>query len=67
MDDVNNEASLHLGVVVFPAALALSEMLGASGKRLIEAAVVGYEVMIRLGRALGPQHSNLRGFRSTGT
>jgi len=28
-------------------------MLGASGKRLIEAAVVGYEVMIRLGEPWG--------------
>jgi len=29
MDDVNNEASLHPGAVVFPAALAASEMVGA--------------------------------------
>jgi len=67
MDDVNNEASLHPGVVVFPAALATSEMVGGTGKRFIEAVVLGYEVMIRLGRALGAQNSYKRGFHPTGT
>ena len=67
MDDVNNEASLHPGVVVFPAALATSEMVGGAGKKFIEAVVLGYEVMIRLGRALGPQNSYKRGFHPTGT
>ncbi len=67
MDDVNNEASLHPGVVVFPAALAMSEMVGGAGKNFIEAVVLGYEVMIRLGRALGAQNSYKRGFHPTGT
>lgn len=67
MDDVNNEASLHPGVVVFPTALATSELAGASGKDLIEAVVLGYEVMIRLGKAIGPENSYQRGFHPTGT
>jgi 2-methylcitrate dehydratase PrpD len=67
MDDVNNEASLHPGVVVFPSALAAGEMAGASGKRFILAVVLGYEVMIRLGSALGPENSYKRGFHPTGT
>jgi 2-methylcitrate dehydratase PrpD len=67
MDDVNNESSLHPGVAVFPAALAAAEMAGASGKRFILAAVLGYEVMIRLGTALGPENSYKRGFHPTGT
>jgi len=54
LDDVNNEASLHPGVAVFPAAFAACEMVGADGKKLIEGAVVGYEVMVRLGKALRP-------------
>jgi len=66
MDDVNNEASLHPGVVIFPAALATSEMVGGAGKKFIEAVVLGYEVMIRLGRALGAQNSYKRGFHPTG-
>jgi 2-methylcitrate dehydratase PrpD len=67
MDDVNNEASLHPGVVVFPAALATSEMLGGTGRNFITAVVLGYEVMIRLGRALKPDNSYKRGFHPTGT
>jgi 2-methylcitrate dehydratase PrpD len=67
MDDVHNESSLHPGVVIFPSALAAGEMAGASGKRFILAVVLGYEVMIRLGRALGPENSYKRGFHPTGT
>ncbi|MEJ2164578.1 MAG: MmgE/PrpD family protein [Desulfobacterales bacterium] len=67
MDDVHNESSLHPGVVVFPSALAAAEMAGAPGKRFIVAAVLGYEVMIRLGSALGPENSYKRGFHPTGT
>jgi 2-methylcitrate dehydratase PrpD len=67
MDDVDNESSLHPGVVVFPSALAASEMAGVSGKRFILAVVLGYEVMVRLGSALGPENSYKRGFHPTGT
>ncbi|MBM4278429.1 MAG: MmgE/PrpD family protein [Deltaproteobacteria bacterium] len=67
MDDVNNESSLHPGVVVFPSALATGEMVGVTGKRLIEAVVLGYEIMVRLGKALGPKNSYERGFHPTGT
>ncbi|MGD9412228.1 MAG: MmgE/PrpD family protein [Desulfobacterales bacterium] len=67
MDDVDNEASLHPGVVVFPSALAAGEMAGASGKHFILAVVLGYEVMVRLGTALGPENSYKRGFHPTGT
>ena len=66
MDDVNNEASLHPGVVVFPAALATSEMVGGAGKKFIEAVVLGYEGMIRWGSALGAENSYKRGFHPTG-
>ena len=67
MDDVNNESSLHPGVAVFPAALATSEMVSNSGKSFIGSVVTGYEVMIRLGKALGPENSYRRGFHPTGT
>jgi 2-methylcitrate dehydratase PrpD len=67
MDDVNNESSLHPGVVVFSSALATGEMVGANGKRFIEAVVTGYEVMVRLGKALGPANSYSRGFHPTAT
>jgi 2-methylcitrate dehydratase PrpD len=67
MDDVNNESSLHPGVAVFPAALAASERKQGSGEKFIEAVIAGYEVMIRLGKALGPENSYRRGFHPTGT
>lgn len=67
MDDVNNEASLHPGVAIFPAAFAAAELTGADGKRFIEGVVVGYEVMVRLGKALNPAKHYARGFHPTGT
>lgn len=67
LDDVNNESSLHPGVVIFPSALATGEMVEATGKELIEAVVLGYEVMVRLGKAIGPANSYARGFHPTGT
>jgi 2-methylcitrate dehydratase PrpD len=67
LDDVNNEASLHPAVAVFPAAFAACEMAGKNGKRFIEGVVLGYDVMIRLGKALGPKEHYSRGFHPTGT
>ena len=67
MDDVNNESSLHPGVVVFSSALAAGEMVGATGKSFTEAVVVGYEVIVRLGKAIGPANSYSRGFHPTAT
>jgi len=65
MDDVNNESSLHPGVVVFSAVLATGEMHEAAGRSFIEAVVSGYEVIIRLGKALGPENTYKRGFHPT--
>ena len=67
MDDVNNEASLHPGVVAFPTALAMADIAPVSGKDLISAVVAGYDVIIRLGRALQPKEHHGRGFHPTGT
>ena len=67
LDDVNNEASLHPGVAIFPAAIAAYEMANKSGKEFVEGVVLGYEVMIRLGKALGPREHYSRGFHPTGT
>ena len=67
LDDVSNEASAHPGVVVFPTALATGELTRCDGKRFIEGVVLGYEVMIRLGKALNPANHYARGFHPTGT
>src|ERR1700676_5289700 len=55
LDDVTTESSLHPGVAVIPAALALAEELDASPPAaLLEAIVCGYEVTMRVGNALNP-------------
>src|SRR5574343_1221 len=52
-DDVHNGSVFHPATVVFPAALAVAQAAGASGRDLLTAAVAGYEVGIRVGEFLG--------------
>lgn len=67
MDDVNNEASLHPGVAIFPAAFAAAERGKKNGRKFLEGVVLGYDVMIRLGKALRPREHYERGFHPTAT
>lgn len=55
MDDMHREAILHPGPVILPAIAGLARQ-GLSAAQVLDAIVVGYEVMIRIGRALGPHH-----------
>jgi 2-methylcitrate dehydratase PrpD len=64
LDDVLNDALAHPGAVVVPAVLAVAEEENIGGANLLKAIVAGYEVMGRLGRALGPQASG-RGWHLT--
>jgi 2-methylcitrate dehydratase PrpD len=64
-DDVHNGSVFHPATVVFPAALATAQTIGASGEDLLVAAVVGYEVGIRVGEFLGRSH--YKTFHTTGT
>lgn len=66
MDDVTTESSLHPGVAIVPAALALAQERGATGRAFLEAVVCGYEVTIRVGNALGAASAYARGFHPTG-
>jgi 2-methylcitrate dehydratase PrpD len=50
---------------VVPAAIAAAETVGATGERLVLGIVAGYEMMERLGFALGHEHNN-RGYHTTG-
>ena len=52
--------------VVIPAALAVAEWNGASGKQLVAAVAAGYEVANRLAWAVHPRHL-ARGYLPTGT
>jgi 2-methylcitrate dehydratase PrpD len=64
-DDVHNGSVFHPAAVVFPAALAIAQAQGSSGKDLLTAAVAGYEVGIRVGEFLGRSHYKI--FHTTGT
>ncbi len=64
-DDVHNGSVFHPATVVFPAALAVAQQIGASGRDLLAASVVGYEVGIRVGEYLGRPHYRI--FHTTGT
>ncbi len=65
LDDIIQGALVHPGACVVPAALAVAEETGATGERLLLAIIAGYEMMSRLGWALGAEH-NTRGFHTTG-
>jgi 2-methylcitrate dehydratase PrpD len=64
-DDVHNGSVFHPAAVVFPAALAVAQSIGASGRDLLTASVAGYEVGIRVGEFLGRSHYKI--FHTTGT
>jgi len=65
MTDGSRAAALHPGPVVIPAALAVADVADkASGKDLMLAIVLGYEVMTRVGRAMNPSAVK-RGFHPT--
>jgi 2-methylcitrate dehydratase PrpD len=66
MDDGHRYANGHPGVVVIPSAIALAEKENITGKELIEAIVVGYEIFIRIAALINPSHLK-RGFHTTGT
>ncbi len=65
MDDVENRSSLHPGVVVFPAVLALAEQIGSPPADFYSAVIAGYEVTLCVGAALNPASSYERGFHPT--
>ncbi len=66
LDDGHRGAQIHLGAVIFPTALAISEAYDLSGREFIEGVIVGYEVGILLGKIVNPDHRN-KGFHTTGT
>jgi len=64
-DDTHKRALLHVGSVMVPTALALAEARGLSGRAMLAALVVGYEVAVRVGMAVMPTH--YRFWHSTAT
>lgn len=65
LDDTHLASSLHPGVAVWPAALAVGETLDLSLREALEAAIVGYEATCRLGGCGRPDVIYARGFHPT--
>jgi 2-methylcitrate dehydratase PrpD len=65
-EDGHRFASGHPAAVVTPAALAVAELQGSTGKDFILSVVLGYEIFCRVARCINPSHLN-RGFHSTST
>jgi 2-methylcitrate dehydratase PrpD len=52
-DDSHAAAGMHPGCAILPAALAMAEKNGASGRALLNAVVLGYDIGARMMRAIG--------------
>lgn len=65
-DDVSMLAVCHPSAPVMSALWAVGSRIGMTGKELLDAYLVGVEVMIRAGQAIGFRHYDL-GFHSTAT
>jgi 2-methylcitrate dehydratase PrpD len=63
-DDVSSPMRGHPGVAIWPALLALGEARKVSGDQLASAFVVGFEVIVKLSRAMAVKHY-ARGWHST--
>lgn len=66
LDDGHKNAGVHAGAVVIPAALAVAEQQGSSGKEFLTAVVLGYEVAYRLARHMNPAEIE-KGFHPSAT
>lgn len=64
-DDLHRGSVTHPGCAVVPVALVAGRGEGVGGARVLAAVLHGYEVMIRVGEALGPGHYRI--FHNTAT
>ncbi len=67
LDDVHVRSKTHIGTVVIPAAWAMAERLGRSGKEFLEAVICGYEIMSRIGMGFGVSSHREKGWHVTAT
>ncbi len=63
-DDTHLRTVIHPGCAIVPAAFAVAEAEGRSGRELVDAVAVGVEVTLRVGIALGTPHFD-RGWHLT--
>src|SRR5262249_56758582 len=65
-DDMCFVSLAHPSAPLVSGALAAAELVGASGRALLDAYVVGFEIEARLGRTMNPKHYQ-RGWHCTST
>lgn len=65
-DDTHLKTIIHPAGPVASAVMALAEHLGASGRQVIDATVLGIDVACRMGNVVYPQHYD-RGWHITGS
>lgn len=65
LDDTHDKSMSHPGAVVITAALAAGTEMGATGRELLSAIVMGYEVMTRVGVAANAKGVINSGFHPT--
>lgn len=66
LDDAHGTGLIKGGSVLVSLALASAELNGCSGEDVIAAIVGGYEIAIRIAKAINPGHRQ-RGYHTTGT
>jgi 2-methylcitrate dehydratase PrpD len=66
LDDGNRFGMIHLGAPILSALVPVAEMQNCVYERFLKGIIYGYEVAIRLSRAIQPYHKTL-GFHTTGT
>ncbi|WUI01297.1 MmgE/PrpD family protein [Spirillospora sp. NBC_00431] len=64
-DDTHTASMIHPSVVIVPTALAVGEETGASGRDVLAAATIGYELSARLGTLAPGKPLQQRGFHPT--
>lgn len=67
LDDVHRTSHTHPGVTTIPAAIALAQEHGRSGRDLLLSVVLGYDAQIRVGVAVSPSIYTERTFLAPGT
>lgn len=65
-DDYSLDMAAHPSVSLLPGILALGELRGVSGRKAMEAYVVGFECESKLGAGINPKHY-YTGWHATGT
>ena len=61
LDDGHKNAGCHAGAVIVPTALVMGQALGSTGKEIITAVAIGYEVTYRIASHVNPKQIN-KGF-----